>query len=76
MYLDVWMKRLNYDPAATVDDGSCTYGCDEKYVVTVDLVPVGGRLRFLGKLLTLQELIFLAGGAPITVDDNVSISHV
>ena len=61
----------NYDPNATVDDGSCTYGCDDnQYVVTVD----GGSwqsMRFPGKSLTLGAVV-LAGGAPVTVDDNVT----
>ena len=61
----------NYNPSATVDDGSCTYGCDEnEYVVTVD----GGswQAEVSWEIVDAAGAVVLAGGAPITVDDNVT----
>ena len=61
----------NYDPNATVDDGSCTYGCDDnQYVVTVD----GGswQSEVSWEIVDAAGAVVLTGGAPITVDDNVT----
>ena len=62
----------NYNSAATVDDGSCTFGCDDnEYVVTLDGGTWQGEVSW--EIVDAAGAVVLSGGAPITVDDMVTV---
>ena len=61
----------NYNSAATVDDGSCTFSCaDNEYVVTLDGGSWQGEVSW--EIVDAAGAVVLSGGAPITVDDMVT----
>ena len=62
----------NYNSAATIDDGSCTFGCDDnEYVVTLDGGSWQGEVSW--EIVDAAGAVVLSGGAPITVADMVTV---
>ena len=62
----------NYNSAATIDDGSCTFSClDNEYVVTVDGGTWQGEVSW--EIVDAAGAVVLSGGAPITVADMVTV---
>ena len=61
----------NYDPNATVDDGSCVTTCDgNEYVVTLDGGSYPSEISW--NITDGSDNVVLSGGAPITVADGVT----
>ena len=61
----------NYDPNATVDDGSCVTTCDgNEYVVTLDGGSYPSEISW--NIVDGSDNVVLSGGAPITVADGVT----
>ena len=61
----------NYDPNATVDDGSCVTTCDaNEYVVTLDGGSFANEISW--NIVDGSDNVVLSGGAPITVADGVT----
>ena len=61
----------NYDPNATVDDGSCVTSCGgNEYVVTLDGGSYPSEISW--NITDGSDNVVLSGGAPITVADGVT----